>query len=722
MKLFRLAPIALAFALGGCSVQSTAPQSKETVSVQSLLSVPANLEASNPFLNAYKTPYGVPDFTAIRDEHYLPTFVAAMAQQKAQIAAIVANPDAPSFANTIEAFEFSGGLLTRVSDVFFNLRGSSSNDEIRKISKEVIPMLSAHQDDVFLNQAFFKRVKAVYDKKETFNLTIAQTRLLNDFYQEFVRGGANLNAQDKDKYRELNKELSSLSLQFGDNVLQETKSFEYYVTDKAMLSGIPDSVVASAAQSAADKGKEGQWLFIASRPSVTPVITFADNRELREAMYKGYTMRGDNDNANDNKVIVAKMASLRAERAQLLGFETHAHYVLGERTAQTPEAVYALLEKIWPAALAKAKEEVKDIQAYIDNEKGGFKAQAWDYLYYAEKIRKDRYDLDEQEIKAYFSLDATLDGVFYAASRLYGLQFKERKDIPVYNPDVRAFEINDKDGSFIGIYYADFYVRDGKRGGAWMSSFQKQSNMNGEYKHPFIVNVLNYPKPVGDKPVLLTFDQASTLFHEFGHALHGLLSEGNYLSQTGTSVPRDYVEFPSQVNENWMTEPEVLSHFAKHYQTGEVIPKKLIDKINAASKFNAGFATVEYMAATYLDLDWHSLKDTEIRDAREFEKKSLASIGLIDEIAPRYRSTYFQHIFSGGYSAGYYSYIWADQFGADGYEAFRENGAFDQKTANAFREHVLSKGGTDDVLERYRRFRGADPKIEPLLRSRGLID
>lgn len=722
MKLFRLAPIALALTISACNAPTTAPQAEQTTSVASLLAVPAQLEATNPFLNAYKTPYGVPDFTAIKDDHYLPAFNAAMAQQKAQIDAIVANPDAPTFENTIEAYEFSGALLTRVSDIFFNLRGSSSNDNIRQISSEIIPQLSAHQDDIFLNQGFFKRVKAVFQQKETLGLSVAQTRLLDTLYEQFVRGGANLSDADKEKYRALNKELSSLSLAFGDNVLKETKSFEYYVTDKAMLSGLPESVIAGAAQSAADNGKEGQWLFIASRPSVTPVLTSADNREFREAMYKGYTMRGDNDNANDNKKIVAKMASLRAEKAQLLGYETHAHYVLGERTAQTPEAVYALLEKIWPAALAKAKAEVKDIQAYIDKEKGGFKAEAWDYLYYAEKIRKDRYDLDEEQIKAYFSLDATLDGVFYAATRLYGLQFKERKDIPVYHPDVRVYEISDKDGSFIGIYYGDFYVRDGKRGGAWMSSFQKQSNMNGEYKHPFIVNVLNYPKPVGDKPVLLTFDQASTLFHEFGHALHGLLSTGNYLSQTGTSVPRDYVEFPSQVNENWMVEPEVLSYFAKHYETGEVIPDALIKKINAASKFNAGFATVEYMAATYLDLDWHSLKDTKIRDARKFEKESLEKIGLISEIAPRYRSTYFQHIFSGGYSAGYYSYIWADQFGADGYEAFRENGAFDQKTANAFREHVLSKGGTDDVLERYRKFRGADPKIEPLLRSRGLID
>lgn len=722
MKLFRLAPIALALTISACNAPSTAPQAEQTTSVATLLAVPTQLDAANPFINAYNTPHGVPDFGAIRDEHFLPAFKAAMAQQKAQIAAIVANPDAPTFENTIEAYEFSGGLLTRVADVFFNLRGSNSNDNIRKISKEIIPQLSAHEGDIFLNQEFFKRVKAVYQQKAKLNLSVEKTRLLDDLYQEFIRGGANLSEQDKEKYRELSKELSSLSLQFGDNVLKETKGFEYYVTDKAMLSGLPESVIAGAAQSAADKGKTGQWLFVASRPSVTPVLTFADNREFREAMYKGYTMRGDNDNANDNKKIVAKMASLRAEKAQLLGFETHAHYVLGERTAQTPEAVYALLEKIWPAALAKAKEEVKDIQAYIDKDKGGFKAQAWDYLYYAEKIRKDRYDLDEEQIKAYFSLDATLDGVFYAASRLYGLQFKKRTDLPVYHPDVRTYEISDKDGSFIGIYYADFYVRDGKRGGAWMSSFQKQSNVNGEYKHPFIVNVLNYPKPVGDKPVLLTFDQASTLFHEFGHALHGLLSTGHYHSQTGTSVPRDYVEFPSQVNENWMTEPEVLSYFAKHYQTGEVIPDALIKKINAASKFNAGFATVEYMAATYLDLDWHSLKDTKVRDAREFEKQSLAKIGLIPEIAPRYRSTYFQHIFSGGYSAGYYSYIWADQFGADGYEAFRENGAFDKKTADAFREHVLSKGGTDDVLERYRKFRGADPKIEPLLRSRGLID
>ncbi|QSX28712.1 M3 family metallopeptidase [Shewanella cyperi] len=711
------AAMALTLGLGACSATDTA-QSQATSQVQAT----SDALAGNPFMAPYNTFMEIPAFDRIKAEHFLPAFKEGIKRQKAEIQAIIDNPQAPTFANTIEAMEFSGDLLTRVSNVFFNLTGADTTPELQAISKEVSPLLSSAEDDILLNDQLFQKVKAVYGQKDKLGLNLAQAKLLEDTYKGFSRGGANLSENDKAKLRELNGEIAKLGLEFGDHLLAETNAFELVVDNEADLSGLPKDVIDGAAETAAKRGHPGKWVFTTQRPSITPFLTYADNRELREKLFKGYIERGNNNDANDNKKILAKMASLRAERAQLLGYASHAHYVLEERTAKTPENVYGLLNKVWPAAIKQAKAEVAEMQQLIDAEGGNFKLQAWDWWYYADKIRTAKYSFNEQDTRPYFSLENTLKGVFYTANRLYGITVKERTDLPKYHPDVRTFEVYDKDGQLMAVFMGDYWVRDSKRGGAWMNSYRKQYQMNGEDSKPIIVNVLNFPRPAGNEPTLLTFDEASTLFHEFGHALHGMLSKVEYRSQGGTAVPRDYVEFPSQVNENWMTQPEVLAQFARHYKTGEVIPQALVEKIQAASKFNQGFATVEYMAATLLDLDWHSLTDTKERDAAKFEADSLARMGLIPEIAPRYRSTYFSHIFSGGYSAGYYSYIWSDILGADAFEAFRENGIFDPATAKAFRDNVLSKGGSDDPMKLYQQFRGKEAGIEPLLRSRGLMD
>ncbi len=724
MKGLTLKPIvsamALAIALGGCSAQQGSSQQAEVapnVVAQRII----DNNASNPFFKPYDTFLGMPDFDKIKPEHYLPAFKAGIAQHKAEIQAIIDNPTAPTFANTIEAMEFAGDLTTKVASVFYNLTSADTNEQLQAISKEVSPMLSAAGDDILLNDQLFKRVKAVYDQRDSLALNTAQQKLLEDTYKSFTRGGANLSNADKVKLRALNEKIGKLSLEFGDNLLAETNAFELVIDNAADLKGLPQDVINTAAQTAEKKGHPGKWVFTTQRPSITPFLTYADNRELREKIYKGYVERGNNNNAHDNKKILAHMAALRAERAQLMSYKSHAHFVLEERTAKTPENVYGLLDKVWPAALGQAKAEVAVMQELIDAEGGNFKLAAWDWWYYADKIRVAKYSFNEQETRPYFSLENTLKGVFYTANRLYGITVKERTDLPKYNDEVRTWEVYDKDGSLMAIFMGDYYVRDSKRGGAWANAYRKQYRMHGVESKPIIVNVLNYPRPVGDEPALLTFDEASTLFHEFGHALHAMLSDVEYRSQAGTSVPRDYVEFPSQVMENWMTQPEVLAQFAKHYKTGEVIPQSLVEKIQAASKFNQGFATVEYMAATKLDLDWHTLSDFEPKDAAKFEADSLSKMGLIEEIAPRYRSTYFSHIFSGGYSAGYYSYLWSDILGADAFEAFKENGIFDKATADAFRNNVLSQGGSEDPMLLYKQFRGKEAGIEPLLRSRGLL-
>ena len=712
MKIRYFAPLAIAIALAGCQ------QNIDTANVVEVEQV--DITASNPFFSDYDTPHGIPPFDKIKQSHYLPAFYHGIAEKNLEINAITRVKSRPTFENTIVAMEKSGDFLTKVSSTFYGLTGSMSDDGMRAIAKEISPKLSALADDIALNDALFMRVKDVYDNQDKFNLRTEQKLLLEKTYKNFVRGGANLNDADKLKLRELNEKLSGLSLKFGENLLAETNGFEMVIDNKADLDGLPEDIIAAASETATARGHEGKWVFTTHRPSKNPFLTYSNNRKLRETIYKGYTMRGNNDNANNNQAIASEMASLRFQKAQLLGYKTHAHFVLENATAKTPENVFELLNKVWPAALERAKEETADIQKMVDAQGGNFKVAAWDWWYYSEKIRKQRFDIDASETKPYFSLEATLQGVFFTAEKLWGVTFKERDDLPKYHPEVRTFEVYDRDESYIGVFMTDYYVRESKRGGAWMSSFRKQYRMNGEDVTPIIYNVLNYPRPIGDKPTLLTFDQASTLFHEFGHAIQGLLSDGYYRSQTGTALPRDYVEYPSQVMENWMTEPEVLANFAKHYQTGEVIPQALVEKIQASGKFNQGFGTTEYLSAALLDMSWHTLETAELQDANAFEKNVLKEIGLIEQIAPRYKTGYYSHIFAGGYSAGYYGYIWSNIYDADTWLAFKENGIFDQKTAELYRKHVLESGGSDDPTVMYRRFRGQDPKVEPLLERRGL--
>lgn len=721
MKKFVLAPIALSLMLMGCTHSPADQASTNTAAAEQSAKQP-NMQ-NNPFFKPYDTEFGIAPFAKIKNKHFLPAFTQGIKETQDDFNRIANNLEAPSFKNTIEALENSGQLLNKVGNVFYNLTGSNTNPTLQKLNGKISPQLSALNDDMVLNDKLFQRVKNVYDHRQHYNLNTAQTKLLTDTYRAFVRGGANLNDSQKATLRDLNGQLSSLAIKFGDNLLAETNDFKLVVDNPKDLAGLPSGVIATAAATASKKGLEGKWVFTTQRPSFTPFMAYADNRDLRKQMLEAYSTRANHDNANDNKKVISKIASLRAQRAQLLGYQSHAHFILENNTAKTPQNVFGLLNKIWPAAIKRANSEIADMQAMIDAQGGGFKLEASDWWYYSDKIRKAKYNLDEEMTRPYFSLENTIKGVFYATERLYGLTFKERTDIPTYHEDVRTFEVYDKDGSLMGLYLADFYVRDSKRGGAWMNSFRKQSKASGKDVKPIIVNVLNFPRPTKDEPTLLTFDQASTLFHEFGHSLHGLLSDGYYTSQTGTSTPRDFVEFPSQVMENWLFEPEVLAQFAKHYQTGEVIPQDLVSKIQKAAQFNQGFITTEYMAAALLDMSWHSITDTkEIEDVNAFEDAAMKKAGLIGEIIPRYRSTYFSHIFAGGYSSGYYAYIWSEILAADAYAAFKETGIFDPATADSFRTHILSKGGTADPIELYKRFRGREAKIEPLLEQRGLTN
>ena len=678
---------------------------------------------TNPLLEQWDTPYGVPPFDQIEDEHYMPALRTGMAQQQAEIAAIVENPDPPTFANTIEELERSGATLNRVSNVFFAVNGAHSNDTTRGVAKEIAPELSAHGDDIALNKPLFDRVEAVYQQRDDLDLTPEQQRLLEETYKQFVRAGANLDQDAQARLREINGELASLSQDFRNNLLEETNAFEMLVTDRADLGNLPESLVASAAAEAQRRGHEcGEcWVFTLQRPSINPFLEYSPNRELRKKIFLGYAMRGNNDNEHDNKNILSRMAALRAERAELMGYETHAHYVLSDNMAENPENVYQLLGKVWEPALEVAKQEVAAMQALMTADGIEGDIEGWDWRYYTERVRKERYDFDQEALRPYFEVGAVRDGVFKVANELFGLTFKQRDDLPKWHPDQEVFEVRDSDGSHLTILYMDFFIRESKRGGAWMNALRVQSKLDGEVM-PIVTNNFNYPPPTGDNPSLLSYSEASTLFHEFGHALHGMLSDVTYGSLAGTATPRDFVEFPSQVMENWMSEPEVLRMFARHYKTGEPIPQEYIDKITAMQKFNQGFATVEYMAAAYLDMDYHTLSEPVEVAANKFETDSMNEIGLIEQIIPRYRSTYFAHIFAGGYSAGYYSYLWSEVLDADAFQAFKETSLFDPDTAARFRKFILSQGGTRPGMELYEDFRGRPPSIEPLLERRGLTD
>ncbi len=673
----------------------------------------------NPLLEEWDTPFGVPPFAGIEDAHYLPAFRAGMEEHKAEIEAIVSDPAPPTFANTIEALERSGRALSRVSRVFYALDAAHSNDAIREVARTVAPELATHSDDIRLNADLFERVKSVYDRREGLGLDPEQIRLLEETHKDFVRSGVGLEGEAQQRLRAINAELAEHSQAFGQNLLKETNAFELHITERADLGALPASLVAAAADEARRRGHEEGWTFTLQRPSIEPFLQYSPDRELRKQIYNGYVMRGDNENEFDNRGILTRTAALRAERAALMGYETHAHYVLSDNMAETPERVYGLLDQIWTPALRVAKEERSALQEMMHADGIEGELEGWDWRYYAEKVRRARFDLDEDTLRPYFQVEAVRDGAFTVANRLFGLTFTERDDLPTWHPDQQVFEVKEADGSHLGILYMDFFTRESKRGGAWMNSLRSQRKLDGDVK-PVVTTNFNFPPPAGEDPSLISFDDALTLGHEFGHALHGLLSDVRYESLSGTSVPRDFVEFPSQVMENWMSEPDVLRMYARHHRTGEPIPDELIRKIEAAGRFGQGFATVEYLAASYLDMAWHTLEEPREMEARSFEEQAMERIGLIRQIPPRYRSGYFQHIFSGGYSAGYYAYIWAEVLDKDAFEAFKETSLFDADTARRLRDEVLSRGGTRPGMDLYRAFRGRDPGIGPLLEGRGL--
>lgn len=679
-----------------------------------------NASTGNPFLSKYDTPFEVPPFDKIQNHHYLPAFREGMKQHEAEIDAIVKNPEAPDFANTIEALEKSGQLLNKVSYVFFNLQQANTNDSLNAIAEEIMPEVTAHGDAVYLNGKLFERIKTVYEHKDTENLTQEQQMVLKKYYNNFVRGGANLSIEDQEKLKKINGELAMLNLKFGDNQLKETNSYTLVIDRKEDLSGLPEGVVSAAAETAKEAGMPGKWIFTLHNPSIIPFLQYADNRQLREQIYNAYITRGSQDNAFNNWDNISKMVSLRVQKANLLGFPDYASYVLDDNMAKTPDNVYQLCNQIWEAALPIAKQEAVELQKMIKKERGNFKLASWDWRYYTEKLKKEKYDLNETEISQYFPLEKVREGAFYVANKLYGITMHLRTDLPLPHPDALAYEVKDANGNHIGIYYADYFPRASKQSGAWMDAFRPQSKLLNST--PVITNVFNFTKPTGDTPALLTFDEACTLFHEYGHALHGLLSQCTYPSISGTSVAHDFVELPSQVMENWAAAPEMLKIYAHHWKTGEVMPQELINKIEASSHFNQGFIVTEFMSAALLDMAYHSINDATPTDAQKFEQQTLNEIGLIPEITVRYRSPYFGHIFNGGYSAGYYAYTWAEVLDADAFAAFKETGdIFNPEKALAFRDNILSKGGSDDPMKLYKQFRGQEPSITPLLKRKGLI-
>ena len=605
--------------------------------------------------------------------------------------------------------------------MFYGQNSANTSDEMQAISRELSPLLSKHRDDIKLNAGLFQRVKFVYDQKSKLNLTKEQAKLLEETYKDFVRGGANLDAAKQAKLRELNSELSMLELTFGQNMLKETNDFQLIIDKKEDLSGLPASLIASAADAAKAAKLEGKWLFTLHNPSVMPFLQYADNRALREKIYNGYINRGNNGNKSDNKEVVKKLVTLRLEKAKLMGYKDYASFMLEDRMAKTPEKVYALLDEVWTPALAKAKDELADIKAEIKKEGGNFEPEGWDWRYYFEKAKIAKFNLDENEVRPYLELNNVRDGAFYVANKLYGITFTEIKDIPTPHEEATAFECKDKDGTHLGVLYMDFFPRESKRGGAWCGGYRSQTYENGKRLAPVVTIVCNFSKPAGDQPALLSADEASTLFHEFGHGLHSLFRDVHYFGVA--SVPRDFVELPSQIMEHWVFEPEVLKVYAKDYKTGEVIPAALIEKLEKSGKYGQGFATVEYLAASLLDMDYHVLKEVPANlDAMEFEANVMNKRGLLKQIPPRYRSTYFNHTMGGGYTAGYYSYIWAEVLDADAFEAFKETGdIFNQDKAIKFRNNVLTPGAIDDAMDMYKNFRGKEPGTAPLLKNRGLM-
>jgi peptidyl-dipeptidase Dcp len=672
----------------------------------------------NPLLEDWVTPHGAPPFDRIRPEHFREAYERALADHRAEIAAI-ANAAGPAvFDNTIAALERSGKPLMRVESVFSNLASADTNDALQDIERELAPVLARHWNEIYLNAGLFRRIDDLFARRETLGLDAEETRVLERIHLDFVRAGAKLGADDKAELSKLTEKLAGLGVQFGQNVLADEQDYVLQLS-RDDLAGLPDSAIAAARETAAERGLDG-YAVTTSRSSAEPFLQFAERRDLREKLFKAWTARGDNGNAHNNNALIAETVKLRVRRAELMGYPTFAHFRLADTMAKTPETARKLLDEVWGPARARAMEERDALQALIAEEGGNFSLAAWDWRFYAEKLRKARYDLDEGEIQPYLQLPKMIEAAFYTAHRLFGLDFAERHDIPVYHPDVRVWEVT-REGTHLGLFYGDYFARPSKRGGAWMSSFRDQERLDGDVA-PLIVNVCNFPKAAAGEPALLSFDEARTLFHEFGHALHGLLSNVRFPRLSGTNVARDFVELPSQIFEHWLEEPAILERFAVHAGTGEPMPKAFLEKLVAARNFNQGFHTVEFLASAFVDFDFHALQNTDNVDAREFEHAALARIGMPDEIAMRHRSKHFQHVFAGdGYSAGYYSYLWSEVLDADGFNAFKETGdAFDPATAQRLYEFIYSAGGTRDYAQAYRLFRGREPRIDALLKGRGL--
>lgn len=683
-----------------------------------LLSGCQSTPTDNPFFSEYQTPFGVAPFNRIDNSHFLPAFAQGISEHAAEVQAIASNAEAPDFENTIAALDASGRLLNKVSMVFFNLKEAVNDSVKQQIATEVAPLLSKHSDDITFNQTLFARVKSVYDRRDILNLNTEQKHVTELVYHDFERSGAGLPAEAQDQLRKLNEQLSLLALQFQENWLAENNGFQLVVDQPADLDGLPEAVRQSAAEAASAAGLQDKWMFTLDKPSLIPFITYAHNRALRQQLYTAYLNRGNNSNAHDNKPVIQKILTISHQRALLLGASSTGGYILKNRMAQTPQNVLDLLHRLWTPALEVAKKELAQMEELAQSEGMTEPLQSWDWWYYAEKVRKAKYDLDEEQIRPYFQLEKVRDGIFEVSGKLYNLQFTRKTDVPVYHPEVEAYEVTEN-GKHIAVLYLDYFPRPSKSGGAWCTNFELQTNHNQQFVCPVVSIVCNFTKPSGNTPALLSMDETETFFHEFGHALHFMLGQTTY-QKSQTAIPTDFVELPSQILEHWAFHPEVMKSYARHYQTGEVIPDALIEKMELSSKFNQGFATVEYLAAALLDMSYYTQTDFTNLDIPAFEKAKMEELGLIPQIAPRYRTTYFAHIWGGGYAAGYYAYIWAEVLDADAFEAFVEKGIYDQTTAKSFRNHILSKGASDEAMTLYRNFRGAEPGIEPLLKNRGL--